>query len=214
SQLMPKIEERESLSPRCQGKKVKLAGGDSYPSAARLYGTDGRVFVAYTVMPDGSSRNPRIFYAVPTEVFDRTVRGDIMHLRSQPDASAAPTECHVMYNFSIVGNDLARLKDYAHELKTKADSGDMQAAFDYGLLAAAFPGQLHTNMSDAVPWFLKAAQTGAPTAQFVLGNSLLFGWGCRCEEAKAEVWLRSAAAAGASRGPSVRPQNSNGISAP
>lgn len=193
--LMPKLDEPEIAAPRCSGKKIYLEGWDDYPGAAQFDGTEGRVFVAYTVMPDGSSRNPRIFYAVPAQVFDRAVRGDIMHVRRSSDAGSAPTECHMMFNFKFSSGDLPRLNGYAHGLKYRADHGDAQAAFDYGLLAAAFPRELHTKASDAVPWFLKAAQTGSPTAQFVLGSSLLFGWGCRCEESKAEVWLRSAAAA-------------------
>jgi hypothetical protein len=54
---------------------------------------------------------------------------------------------------------------------------------------------LNSKPKDAVPWFLRGAQSGSPRAQFLLGSSLLFGWGCRCEETKAEVWLRTAAAA-------------------
>ena len=187
--------ERGLTSPRCKARKTKVAGGDVYPDAARNAGTQGRVFVAYTVMPDGSSRNPRIFYAVPPHAFESAVRVDIMHLHATPDVNAAPAECYAMYNFSLDSGYMPRLGGYADELKKKANGGDVQAAFDYGLLAAAFPGVLHTRARDAVPWFLKAAQTGSPNAQFVLGSSLLFGWGCQCDETKAEVWLRSAAAA-------------------
>lgn len=196
ARLMPKLEENEALtSPRCKARKTKVAGGDVYPDAARNAGTQGRVFVAFTVMPDGSSRNPRIFYAVPPHAFESAVRVDIMHLHATPDVNAAPAECYAMYNFSLDSGYMPRLGGYADELKKKANGGDVQAAFDYGLLAAAFPGVLHTQARDAVPWFLKAAQTGSPNAQFVLGSSLLFGWGCQCDETKAEVWLRSAAAA-------------------
>jgi TPR repeat protein len=196
-QLLPRIEEGEGESARCQSKRVILNGGFGYPSSALARQLEGRVFVAYTVMPDGSSRNPRIFYAVPTNVFERTIRADILYLHRAADASAAPTECQVGYNFQIgpQENSHPRLVHYAHELKSKADEGDLNAAWQYGLLTGAFPSELNSKRSDAVPWFLRGSQSGSPRAQFLLGNSLLFGWGCKCEETKAQVWLRTAAAA-------------------
>jgi TPR repeat protein len=55
--------------------------------------------------------------------------------------------------------------------------------------------QLKGQRSDALPWFLKAAQAGAPLAQYQVGYSILKGWGCQCEEPKGMMWLRKAAAA-------------------
>jgi TPR repeat protein len=194
--LMPKVDEQASESLRCKAKKTMLPRPENYPGEAKQKGVNGHVFVVFTVMPDGSSRNPRIFYAVPSRLFDRAVRADILHLHSEVDTAAAPADCRVAYDFKMDhAGDPPRLPGIARDLKRRADEGDTQAAFDYGLLAAAFQNQLHTSPGDAVPFFVKAAQTGSPVAQYVLGTSLLFGWGCRCDVSKAEVWLRSAAAA-------------------
>src|SRR5262249_30692311 len=67
-QLLPQIDEGEGEAARCRSKRFILNGGFAYPSSALSRRVEGRVFVAYTVMPDGSSRNPRIFYAVPSNV--------------------------------------------------------------------------------------------------------------------------------------------------
>jgi len=42
-------------------------------------GIQGGVFVEFTLMPDGRSRNPRIIYSVPTNTFEPTVRDGLLH---------------------------------------------------------------------------------------------------------------------------------------
>jgi TPR repeat protein len=39
----------------------------------------------------------------------------------------------------------------------------------YGMMIAGLP-QLHQTYSQALPWFLKAAQAGAPYAQYQIGT--------------------------------------------
>jgi TPR repeat protein len=46
-----------------------------------------------------------------------------------------------------------------------------------------------------MPWFLKAAQAGAPYAQYQIGTGLLSGRGCQCDAGKGEIWLEKAAQA-------------------
>jgi TPR repeat protein len=55
--------------------------------------------------------------------------------------------------------------------------------------------QLKQTRAEGMPWILKAAQSGLPTAQFMVGYSALQGWGCECDEPKGLVWLHKAAAA-------------------
>jgi TPR repeat protein len=86
------------------------------------------------------------------------------------------------------------LELFATRTRSEAKAGDAGAQFLYGMLLAGFP-QLGHKQKDALPWFLKAAQSGHRSAQYEVGSSLLFGMGCQCEEAKAEVWLRKAAEA-------------------
>jgi TPR repeat protein len=64
----------------------------------------------------------------------------------------------------------------------------------YGMMIAGLP-QLNQTRDRAVPWFLKAAQAGAPYAQFQIGTDLLLGRGCQCDSTKGEIWLEKAAQA-------------------
>lgn len=76
----------------------------------------------------------------------------------------------------------------------KAEHGDVESQFMYGLLLSGVP-QLGHKPEDALPWFLKAAQSGYRQAQYEIGSSLLVGRGCQCEENKALLWLSRAAEA-------------------
>ncbi len=196
ARLLPQLEDDVEREARCRSDKhqVELAG--RYPRAALATGQQGSVVVRYTLMPDGSSRNPRILYAVPPGTFERTVRTAILHLHSPEDPRAAPADCSVMYRFVMAGSTFDGLKDFAKNVRVEAEAGKPAAQLTYGMLLANFPGELAVKKSDSVPWFLKAAQAGSPQAQFAVGTSLtLNGWGCHCDETKGEVWLRKAAEA-------------------
>jgi TPR repeat protein len=62
------------------------------------------------------------------------------------------------------------------------------------MMLAGLP-QLNQHYTQALPWFLKAAQAGAPYAQYQVGTALLRGHGCQCESIKGEIWLQKAAQA-------------------
>jgi TPR repeat protein len=64
----------------------------------------------------------------------------------------------------------------------------------YAMMIAGLP-QLKRTYSQALPWFLKAAQAGAPYAQYQIGTGLLQGRGCQCDAVKGEIWLEKAAQA-------------------
>ena len=64
----------------------------------------------------------------------------------------------------------------------------------YGMMIAGLP-QLNRTYDQALPWFLKAAQAGAPYAQYQIGTGLLSGRGCQCDTGKGEIWLQKAAQA-------------------
>jgi len=196
ARLMPRIEDNEDTEARCrQFKRPEV----SYPVGAEHHGIQGDVFVEFAVMPEGSARNPRIIYAVPTDTFESTVRAAVLHTHypaGQPGSRVI--HCHVMYRFEVAGwtttAGYPELETLVRVTRRKADSGDAQAQLFYGLLLAGLP-QLGHRAGDAVPWFLKAAQAGSPSGQYMLGSSLLLGMGCHCEENKGQVWLRKAAEA-------------------
>jgi TPR repeat protein len=62
----------------------------------------------------------------------------------------------------------------------KAEAGDPAAQMLYGMMLAGLP-QLKQTYDKALPWFLKAAQAGAPYAQYQIGTGLLSGRGCQCD---------------------------------
>ena len=195
ARLMPKVEDDADARTSCRMLKV---ADSTYPPDAERNGVQGNVFVELVVMPDGSTRNPRILYAVPPGVFEPAVRTMVLHLRYKPRAPRTkPAHCQVMYRFEVRHHsaaDYPDLQKFVGVTHQKAEAGDTDAEFVYGMLLAGLPQLGHTR-SDALPWFLKAAQGGSRNAQYVVGSSLLFGMGCHCEENKGEVWLRQAAVA-------------------
>jgi TonB family protein len=172
----------------------------AYPRDAQLRGVQGEVFVEFTVAPDGHPRIPRILYAVPTGFFEPTVRESVMRsvflparIRGVPES----TSVNMFYNFVVPSasiRDYGNLERRVRETKTKAESGDPSAQMLYGMMVAGLP-QLHQTYAQALPWFLKAAQAGAPYAQYQIGTGLLQGRGCQCEPNKGEIWLEKAAQA-------------------
>jgi len=195
ARLMPKVEEDADARTSCRVLKVADL---TYPPDAERNGVQGNVFVELVVMPDGSTRNPRILYAVPPGVFEPAVRTMVLHMRFKPrEPGPKRVHCQLMYRFEVrqrSAADYPDLQKFASVTFKKAEAGDTDSEFVYGMLLAGLPQLGHTR-SDALPWFLKAAQGGSRSAQYVVGSSLLFGMGCHCEENKGEVWLRKAAEA-------------------
>ena len=172
-----------------------------YPLDASDKGIQGMVVVEATIAPDGRSRAARLIQAVPTGIFDATVLDGIAHTLFVPAReNGTPVGCKLefMVRFAIAGlsaADYPDLQTHLKKTKLKAESGDISAQLLYGFMISGLP-QLGRQKSEALPWFLKAAQAGHPVGAYEIGQALLLGWGCRCEENKALFWLQRAAAAG------------------
>lgn len=172
----------------------------SYPPAAQAKGVQGEVYVEFTVAPDGRPRVPRILYAVPQGYFEQTVRESVMrsiYLPATINGQAIATTVSTFYNFKMTGvsiSDYGSLEQRVRETKLKAQAGDPSAQMLYGMMIAGLP-QLNQTYDQALPWFLKAAQSGARYAQYQVGLGLLNGRGCHCDTKKGEVWLQKAAQA-------------------
>lgn len=195
AQLMPSIEEEgQADTARCSALQYPKI---EYPPEAENRAIQGNVFMEYTVMPDGSGRNPRIIYAVPLKTFDRSARVGLLHTKFRPAPGAKPVHCQIMFHY-VAGNqsasDYPRLQAFVHDTQVKAEANDASAQLLYGMMLVGLP-QLKTSHKDALPWFLKSAQAGVRDAQYEVGSSLMFGWGCRCEDNKGAEWLRRAAEA-------------------
>ncbi|HEY1888846.1 MAG TPA: energy transducer TonB [Steroidobacteraceae bacterium] len=169
-----------------------------YPEEARQEGMQGNVFVAFTLMPDGRARIPRVILGVPRDVFATATRESILHDGFAPlPPGSAPVHCVSFYRFILSPGgptlyDYPRLKAYVDDTQRRASAGDPQAQLMYGMLLAGLP-QLRLSGAAGLPWFLRAAQAGLPPAQFEVGYGLLRGIGCQPDTAKALEWLHMAA---------------------
>jgi len=190
--LMPQAPPDDGVDRRCWALKQVIP---EYPEDAQRLGMDGEVYVEWTVSADGSARHPRVAYAVPPNKFESAVQSAVLHTRypaANPSAPAA--HCSQMYRFiQGRGAENLRLQQYVKETRVKADNGDVGAQVLYGMLLGL--PQLQHKPQDGLPWFLKAAQAGSHLAQFEVGNALMSGWGCQCDDHKGLVWLRRAAEA-------------------
>src|SRR5438045_7437321 len=103
AQLNPKIIESAEHEDRTRCRPVH-AYVPPYPQDAEDRGIQGQVYVEFSVMPDGRSRNPRIILAVPQGTFERSVRDALLHSEfvSGP-AGQLPTQCTMFYRFVISG---------------------------------------------------------------------------------------------------------------
>jgi uncharacterized protein len=172
----------------------------AYPNAARARGIQGEAYVEFVVAPDGHPRAPRILYALPVGFFEATVRESVMRSMYQParaDGRPIATVVSMFYRFQMSGVSIQQygnLEQRVRETKAKAEAGDPSAQTLYAMMVAGLP-QLNQTYDQALPWFLKAAQSGAPYAQYQVGLGLLNGRGCHCDTSKGEVWLEKAAQA-------------------
>lgn len=204
---------REALEARLMPRKETMldpASGEpcvrdklpprSYPALALRDGVQGHVYVEFSVMPDGTTRHPRVLLSMPPKIFDDYVRGHVMrttYFPARQGETRAPCRQTQFYRFQIEGASAENYPDlerFVRNVRTEADGGNAQSQMLYGMLLAGLP-QLGGTREEALPWFLKAAQAGAPLAQYQVGYSMLLGWGCQCEENKGLVWLRKAAEA-------------------
>jgi len=170
-----------------------------YPQAAVEKGIQGQAYVELTVMPDGRARNPRVVYAVPAGFFEEAARTAILRSEFRPARTKdgfVPCTMAVMFRYKMdyAKSDYSKLDGFVDDTKKQAEAGDPRSQMLYGLLLAGVP-QLKKTRSDAMPWFVKSAQAGMATAQYLVGVSAMQGWGCECEEPKGMAWLYKAAGA-------------------
>ena len=199
ARLFPQFLNGRDYADRDPPRRVK-AYKPNYPVDANRDGVQGQVFVEFIVAPDGHARIPHILFALPPGYFENAVMEGVMRsdylparIRGQPIASSVST----LYNFKmryVSIDDYGDLATRVREAKRKAEMGDPGAEMLYGMMIAGLP-QLNQTYDQAMPWFLKAAQAGAPYAQYQVGVGLLQGHGCHCDTAKGEIWLEKAAQA-------------------
>lgn len=195
----------------CARSAVHIFIGN-YPDAARRAHVQGTIIVQFTVMPDGIPRFPRIIQAVPSGLFEATVKASLLRSQFSRQPGGAPVQCEMPYNFIFSNVTQDSIGDFETELGYKrslphiAQEGDPYAQLVYGLLMNGLPrkpgspqnvSKEHSLMAaDGLPWLVKAAQAGVPLAQYEVARSLLFGRGCWRDDAKGLKWLQMAAEQG------------------
>jgi TonB family protein len=197
--LMPNIFENANYLDRepCRISKAYTA---KYPTDAMMKGIQGAAYMELTVMPDGRARNPRVIYSVPANTFDEAAREVVLRTEFTPARTKdglVPCPMSLMIQYVMPDakpEDYPKLETFTEKTRVQAEAGDPRSQMLYGLLISGVP-QLKRTRSDAMPWFLKSAQAGLPTAQYTVGYSMLQGWGCECDEPKGLIWLHKAAAA-------------------
>ena len=172
----------------------------AYPSEAERRGVQGEAFVEFTIAPDGHPRLPRILYALPAGYFEATIRESALKsvfLPARINGEPISSPYSMFYHFqmkTVSIQDYGNLEQRVAKTKLEAEAGDPSAQLLYGMMIAGLP-QLKQTRDRAIPWFLKAAQAGAPYAQYQIGTDLLLGRGCQCDNTKGEIWLEKAAQA-------------------
>ena len=176
---------------------------DYYPPEAKRLGVSGSVLVQALVQPDGSARNPRVWYSYPIGAFDAP--GRAVALASH---YSAKTENGVRVPCSLLFKVKFRMKGggpsvedtnrkAVAEFKAKAMAGDPEAQIAYGVVLSMLT-EFNKDNENPDAWFVKAAQAGIPAAQYLVGMRLLHdGWYLR-DEAKGRFWLERAANSGSS----------------
>lgn len=171
---------------------------DYYPPQAVKEGISGSVVIYSTVLPDGRARNPRVTFSVPPNAFDAAGRRVALAMGYEaPKVNGVGVSCSIMFKVRFVLYQQGappEVEKQVAKLKAAADAGDPMSQFQYAALLTGW-AELNPKDEDMMPLFVKAAQAGIHSAQFMVGRSLVVT-GARGEYEKGMAWLQMAANAG------------------
>jgi TPR repeat protein len=199
--LLPR-EISELKEPAATACKMRSAPDphNYYPAEAKRMGVAGTVVIEARVLPDGSSPLPRALYSFPPGAFDAPSRAIALGSTYSPALEkgvAVPCTIRFRVKFTLSRGAQEQFTDNKSvkmlaDLKTAAAAGDPNSQLLYSLVMMVRPAP------DAEPqttsqWLLRAAQSGLPTAQYLVGERLMKrsgGW--EQDEEKAARWLEMA----------------------
>lgn len=170
-----------------------------YPAEAEFRGMQGRFMVRFTLMPDGTARDPRVVFGLQAPQFDQAARAGVLMAKFTPRAPGSrPIRCTINLQFverQYSADDYPGLQAKLWRMRASAEQGNPQAETDYGTLLAGLPQVSSGRPTRFLKWLLKGAQGGDALAQYEVAVCLetTFG-GCVPDEAKALRWLHLAAA--------------------
>jgi TonB family protein len=202
--LLPKPYDPTAVSRRSCTVKWAADPDEFYPPDAKRRQISGSVIVDVTVAPDGSARNVRVWNSLPATVFDEAGRRVAFeNVYKAPVENGVPVTCRIRFKvlFAIRysrandGQTPEQLKVLS-AARASAESGDPVSQLTYGLAL-----EMRSRLKDEslpIEWFVKAAQSGIPTAQYLVGRHLLSAadGGLETDHGKAIAWLQMAADSG------------------
>jgi TonB family protein len=203
--LLPKTYAPDAVGTRpCRMRSVADPNA-FFPVDLKRRGVSGTVLVEATVAPDGRARNVRALHSVPAGAFNEAGRRvALSNVYTPPVENGVKVACTIRFrvNFSVhaAGNGVAagaEQQQILADLRTKAKAGDPRSQLTYGL-TLQMRTDLNIDKERPVDWFLKAAQGGIPSAQYLVGRQLLAAAeaGLEPDDTKAVTWLQMAADAG------------------
>jgi TonB family protein len=202
--LFPAPDTPESPPPSNVCKIRKPANPDDYFPKELVFTASGSVDLEVDVAPDGRVRNAKVLYSLPPKMFDEA--GQRVALDSgftTPTVNGRAIACRTRFrvNFADSGITTAggdagtpeQKKEWA-KIRAKAEGGDPRSQLEYGVILDTRSG-VNVGDESASDWFLKAAQAGIPTAQYLLGRRMLVSStpATQNEVDKGLFWLRRAA---------------------
>lgn len=171
-----------------------------YPRKALKLGLTGWVTTKFTLDPLGKPRDIRIVQEVPKQLFHYVAIKAIKKWRFKPvtDINGKPTWAdNVRYTIEFKFNKQPVYnKWYFNKAYSKAKTGDPIAQMQYAYLKQNVPSYDFTDDKSSVEWYLSPAVKGVPFAQYALGESLVYGVGCKEDKSKGIQWLTRAASNG------------------
>jgi TonB family protein len=205
------LEARLLPTPHVPGKPRNLcamrvpANPDTYyPDDAKRQLISGAVLVEATVAPDGRARNARVWYSLPAKVFDEAGRRVAMNnTYTVPRENGVAVACTMRFKVHFKahyaqgsGGDDEQKKLLA-DVRAKAESGDPRSQLTYGLLLE-MRYDMNTQSENTVSWFLKSAQGGVLSAQYLVGMHTMASsvWAGPGDINKGLAWLQMAADGG------------------
>jgi TonB family protein len=173
-----------------------------YPLAAKREGISGSVLVEATVAPDGRARNARVWYSLPADVFDEAARRvALSNAYTAPKVNGVVAACTIRFRVRFTAGNgdggNAEQKKVLAQVREKARAGDPHSQIAYGLLLELRP-DMNVENERTLDWFVKAAQGGVPSAQYLVGMYCLSAvvWNGEKNDSKGLAWLQMAVDAG------------------
>jgi uncharacterized protein len=204
--LLPKPYVPGTVGKRPCGMRSVADPNAFYPPNAKRQEISGTVLVEARVAPDGRARNVRALYSLPAGVFDEAGRRvALSNVYAPPVENGVAVACTIRFkvNFSIRyesgRSDAVTVEPkILSELRANAEAGDPRSQLNYGLALEMMRSDLNVDKERPGDWYLKAAQGGIPSAQFLVGRQLITAAesGLETDDRKGLTWLQMAADAG------------------